>query len=229
MRYLVWDFDGTLGYREGGWSGAMLDVLKANGIAKGIVAGDLRQHILTGFRWHEPTRRYSPAILADAWWEELLGLFTGAFIAVCQVPQERAVELARQVRMQYLRPDAWRLFDDSRPALERLSERGFRHMLLSNHVPELGQLLSLLRIRGCFEHVINSAETGFEKPHPQAYARVLSLLPEGTEATMIGDNPTADYAGAKAAGLKAILVRRFTPGLTPYFSTLDDLVRHGVC
>lgn len=225
MPYLIWDFDGTLGYREGGWSGAMLEVLKANGLANGLTRDDIRPYIRVGFRWHDASRAYSPAILADAWWEELIEPFTAAIIALCRVPQEQASNLARKVRAEYLRTDAWRLFEDSLRALERLTAAGYRHVLLSNHVPELRELLNYLGLTACFEHILNSAEIGFEKPNPQAYARAIALLPPGAEATMIGDNPTADYAGAKAAGLKAILVRRFTPGLTPYFSTLDDLAR----
>jgi len=225
MRYLIWDFDGTLGYREGGWTGALLDVLKVNQIAGEVTAADIRPHILTGFRWHDPKLTYPPALPADAWWNELTGLFTAAFSATCQLPQDQATELARQVRGQYVRPDTWRLYDDSAQALDQLAAAGCHHILLSNHVPELPLLLSHLGIAHRFDHIVNSADTGFEKPHPQAYARALALLPAGADATMIGDNPTADYAGAKTAGLKAILVRRFSAGLTPYFSTLDDLVR----
>ena len=42
---------------------------------------------------------------------------------------------------------------------------------------------------------------------------------------MIGDNPVADYAGAKAAGMNAILVRRPAPGISPYFADLNELAR----
>jgi putative hydrolase of the HAD superfamily len=226
MRYLIWDFDGTLGYREGGWSGAMLDVLTSNGMADGVTTGDIRPHILSGFRWHDTNRVYCPAVAAEAWWDELIPLFSAAFVAVCRVPEERAAALARQVREHYIRANAWQLYMDSRATLEQLGASGYRHVLLSNHVPELPGILAQLGIASCFEHVVNSAETGFEKPHPQAYARVRELLPPGADATMIGDNPMADYAGAKAAGLNAILVRRFTPKVTPYFGTLSELTAY---
>jgi putative hydrolase of the HAD superfamily len=223
MPYLIWDFDGTLGYREGGWSGAMLDVLKENGLANGITAADIRRHILTGFRWHDPSRDHAPGVPADAWWEELTPLFAAAFAAAGRLSENRATALARKVREQYLRPEAWRLYNDSQQALEVLAAAGYIHILHSNHVPELPGLLSHLKIARYFQHIINSADTGFEKPHPQGYARVLSLLPAAADVTMIGDNPKADYAGARAAGMKAILVRRPTPGLTPYFGTLAEL------
>ena len=223
MPYLIWDFDGTLGFRDGGWSGAMHDVLKANHLAGGITAAHIRAHILSGFRWHDTARQYPPFLSADLWWEELTGLFTRAYTAVCNLPEAHASALARQVRTQYLRPDAWHLYDDSHHALRHLTAAGYTHALLSNHVPELPQLLRHLGIDHCFKHVINSADTGYEKPHPQAYAHILALLPPAADVTMIGDNPVADYSGAKAAGINAILVRRPTPGISPYFADLTAL------
>src|SRR5581483_6429395 len=90
----------------------------------------------------------------------------------------RARELAEAAQRLYVDPASWTLFEDTAPALERL-----------------GAALSC------------SAETGFEKPHPQAFAAVLDELgPE--EAWMIGDNVVADVLGAETAGIPAILVRR---------------------
>lgn len=224
--YLVWDFDGTLGYREGGWSGAMHEVLAGHGLAEGITPADLRAHILTGFRWHNPARAYSPAILADTWWDELDPLFTAAYVAAAKLPEEKAKELARQVRARYVLASAWRLFEDSVPALTELTRRGYVHLMLSNHVPELPHVLNLLGIREQFKSVFNSAETGFEKPHPNAFAAVMKQIGTGANAIMIGDNPTADFSGARAAGMSAILVRRETPGMTPYFANLAGLLTH---
>ena len=61
--------------------------------------------------------------------------------------------------------------------------------------------------------IFNSAQTGYEKPHPQAFRNVLAWLPEPEAVWMIGDNYTADVLGAQAVGLPGILVRETHPEL----------------
>ncbi len=221
MQYLVWDYDGTLGYRSGGWSGAMVDALHARGINH-VTPEQIRPHILTGFRWHDHEREHASGVSADDWWGELHGLFSSAFVAACGVGQSVALELARDVRRQYLRPDTWHLYDDTCDALSRLSDRGYAHVLLTNHVPELPRMLEVMGIAAQFVRIFNSAATGVEKPHPRAYANVIAFT--GPEAVMIGDNPRADFAGARAAGLEAILVRRQTPGIEPFCADLAGVL-----
>jgi putative hydrolase of the HAD superfamily len=69
-----------------------------------------------------------------------------------------------------------------------------------------------------------SAETGFEKPHPQAFASVLDRL-EPAEAWMIGDNVVADVLGAEALGIPAVLVRRPDPRAARYADSLAGVER----
>ena len=55
---------------------------------------------------------------------------------------------------------------------------------------------------------INSAEIGYEKPHPEIYNRALVKYGHADKLWMIGDNILADVLGAEQVGIKAILVRR---------------------
>lgn len=204
--YIIWDFDGTLGYREGLWTGALLEVLRQSAPDCAATAEHLRPHLQTGFPWHDPHQPY-PARTAGQWWKDLAPVFERAFVAVgVTVPQ--AQHLAGEVRRVYIAPTHWRLFDDTLPALARLSEAGWTHLLLSNHVPELPSLLQHLQIDGFFARIFNSAETGYEKPHPQAFRRVLDAVGDAGTVWMIGDSAAADIAGAAAAGIPAILVRK---------------------
>ena len=57
-KYLIWDFDGTLGYREGAWTGAMVEVLRRHAPECDATADHLRPHMQNGFRWHEPHKTY---------------------------------------------------------------------------------------------------------------------------------------------------------------------------
>src|SRR4029079_13965159 len=99
------------------------------------------------------------------------------------------------------------------------SRAGWTHAILSNHVPELRQIVGALGLDDVVELVSWSAETGYEKPHAQAYASVLDRL-RPAEAWMVGDNVVADVLGAEAVGLPAVLVRRPDPRATRYAGSL---------
>jgi len=53
---------------------------------------------------------------------------------------------------------------------------------------------------------ISAADAGVLKPHPDIFKKALDCMGTSPEETVfIGDNPTADIAGAQAAGMRAIL------------------------
>jgi putative hydrolase of the HAD superfamily len=54
--------------------------------------------------------------------------------------------------------------------------------------------------------LVAAARTGYEKPHPEAYAAGRAAAGDPDELWMVGDNPVADVAGAEAANIPAILV-----------------------
>ena len=119
-----------------------------------------------------------------------------------------AAELAGRVRARYVDPTrVWELFPDTRPVLERLREDGWRHVVLSNHVPELPAIAAGLGLTPLVDHIVSSAATGYEKPHPEAFRLALELCGNPEEVWMVGDNPRADVAGAEAVGIPAVLVR----------------------
>jgi putative hydrolase of the HAD superfamily len=118
----------------------------------------------------------------------------------------------------------WELFDDTLPTLGRLSEAGWKHAILSNHVPELRQIVAGLGLDEVVDFISCSAETGFEKPHAQAFASVLDSL-RPTEAWMVGDNVVADVLGAEAVGIPAVLVRRPDPRAARYAESLAGVER----
>ncbi len=134
-------------------------------------------------------------------------MFERAF-AAAGLPSPQSRLLAREVRRVYADLNYWRLYDDMLPVLNQLSGEGWTHLLLSNHVPELPTLLRHLQIDAFFAQVFNSAETGYEKPHPQAFQNVLDTIKPCETVWMIGDNPVADIAGAAAMGIPGILVRK---------------------
>jgi len=206
MRYLLWDFDGTLAVRHEGWSGVFVDLLRKAGVASTVTREDILPHLQSGFPWHTPEEPHTHLSSSDLWWQALHPVCRRAFEAV-GVSYEQATSLAAEIRDAYLSPSGWRIFEDTVPALSALRDAGWRHIVLSNHVPELGGLLAALGLDRFFDHVLSSGITGYEKPHPEAFRAALALVPLGAKAWMVGDSYRGDVLGAEAAGLPAVLVR----------------------
>jgi HAD superfamily hydrolase (TIGR01509 family) len=61
---------------------------------------------------------------------------------------------------------------------------------------------------GRVDHVLVSGEHGARKPDPAIFRAALALTGVGAdEALVVGDDPATDLAGARAAGIAAVLVR----------------------
>ncbi len=225
VKWLVWDFDGTLAHRVGewpAWTQTLLEVLDRKTPGHGIDPELVRPFLRTGFPWHSPEVNHQHLDSADAWWGALEPRFAETFRAA-GAEEARASEMARAVRGAYLDPERWRLYEDTIPVLEELSSSGWKHALLTNHVPELPEIAGRLGLDRHVERIFNSAQTGYEKPQPEAFRRVLDALVGTDEIWMIGDNVAADVAGAKAAGIPAILVRRRSDGVEPYCEDLTGV------
>ncbi len=204
---MIWDFDGTLAWREGLWSGCVLEVLDEHEPGHRATRDALRRLLSGGFPWHRHETAHPELAEADAWWEALGPLLRRAMTG-CGIDELRARELCPAVRERFV--DAgrvWRLFDDSREALTVARDAGLRNAILSNHVPELAALAGALGIGDEVDEVFSSAVTGYEKPHPEAFRMVLRRFGDPAERWMVGDNPRADVAGAEALGIPAVLVR----------------------
>jgi putative hydrolase of the HAD superfamily len=209
MKYLIWDFDGTLGYRQGGmWSATLLEILRQANSGHAVSLDQIRPYLQTGLPWHTPDRTHREIQSSRQWWDALDRVFERAFLGIGICPDQARL-LAKQVRHVYPDPAAWRLFEDVLPTLGELSVRGWKHLILSNHVPELRQIIHELGLDPYITRSFNSAETGYEKPHPQAFLTLLGTLEDIDSIWMIGDNLEADILGAQAVGLRGILVRSF--------------------
>jgi putative hydrolase of the HAD superfamily len=205
-RVLIWDFDGTLGRRPGRWSGAiadaLTDVLGPHEFSTAMIAAEVR----SGYPWHSPEVPHPLLADADSWWQHM-GRVLAAALGRLGVAPAAAADAAGRVRAHYTDLASWQLFPDTLPTLAALSDFGWRHVLLSNHVPELPEIVTGLGLGRHLSAIVNSAATGYEKPHPEAFRLALERAGRPTSAWMIGDNPVADVEGAVSVGLRAILVR----------------------
>jgi putative hydrolase of the HAD superfamily len=196
------------------WTGAMMEILDEARPGHGLSREAIRPHMNAGFPWHEWETILPANRSADEWWNAVAPIFATAFERGGGLPPADAAILGARVRHVFPDPARWRLFEDTQPALEKLTALGYRHVVLSNHVPELENIMAALGIRQHFAAVFNSAVTGVEKPRPEAFHNVLRQFGPADNAVMIGDNPHADADGAKSVGLRAIVVRREKAGYT---------------
>lgn len=207
-RLVIWDFDGTLAHRPGFWSSCVIEVLDDLQPGHGVTREQIATGLRNGFPWDAWQDGHAHLTDDEAWWEPVEQLMAGAARSA-GIATEQAKAAARAARVRFIDGAfSWQIYDDAHSALDRLSAAGWRHAVLSNHVPELGALVEQLGLRRHFDHVHTSARIGYEKPHPQAFAIALRASGNPPVAWMIGDNPHADVEGAERAGLPGILVHR---------------------
>jgi putative hydrolase of the HAD superfamily len=122
-------------------------------------------------------------------------------------------------------PGAWRIFDDVIPALQALAEGGIKLGVISNWDERLRPLLERFRLAEYFETIVVSSEVRTAKPAAAIFqyaARSLGLPPAAV--LHVGDDPAMDVRGARAAGLRGLLLRRDDGPIQPgCISSLREL------
>jgi putative hydrolase of the HAD superfamily len=117
-------------------------------------------------------------------------------------------------------------FDDVQPALTAARERGQRLIVVSNWDVSLHEVLERLAIAPLLDAILTSAEVGARKPSPVIFARALEVAAIGADdAVHVGDNLEEDVAGARAAGIEPILVRRDGSSGPPGVRTVAGLAQ----
>ena len=103
----------------------------------------------------------------------------------------------------------FRPYPDAAPALAALRAQGVRLVVVSNWDCSLHSVLAATGLRTRVHGAITSAELGAAKPSPAIFSHALTLagVPAGS-AIHVGDSLEEDVAGARAAGIAPVLVRR---------------------
>lgn len=202
---MFWDFDGTLARRQDLWAGALADAWKRMPASPAISSESLRPYLGSGFPWHDPTV-VSPPLSPEKWWAALRPVFVAAY-ARAGLDPGIGEEAAALVAIEYYRPDAWTLIDGAVEALRITATAGYRNVILSNHAPELPSLVEALALGPLVEDTITSASVGAEKPNRLIFTHAIERagISSVENVWMVGDNPTADIAGAAGVGIRGIL------------------------
>jgi putative hydrolase of the HAD superfamily len=116
-------------------------------------------------------------------------------------------------------------FPDAIPALRELRAAGHTLVVVSNWDCSLPEWLGPPGLLELVDGVVSSAEVGAAKPDPAPFARGLELAGARPEdALHVGDSLDNDVAGARAAGVRAVLVDRSgtpPPGVEAVRSLLE--------
>ena len=98
---------------------------------------------------------------------------------------------------------------DAAPALRALRARGLRLVVASNWDCSLPRVLEAAGLASLVDHVVSSASVGAAKPHPAVFEAALAAAAASpAEAVHVGDSLVNDVEGARAAGVRGILLDR---------------------
>lgn len=139
-----------------------------------------------------------------AWW--------GAFVrsVIERLSHDAAWQpLLHELYEAFSRPDIWRTFRDTKPALTALRRLGVPLAVVSNWDRRLLRILDDLELTPSFDTVTVSSLEGVEKPDPEIFRRTLRRLGAQAATTIhVGDSPEEDYRGALDAGMTPVLIDR---------------------
>ena len=137
------------------------------------------------------------------WWGQRIDEVLRACGAPAGPPQ-----LHRQLFDRYADPALWHVYDDGPQRLQAWHGAGLRLAVVSNFDQRLHGLLKGLGLAPWIETVVVSSQAGAAKPSPEPFRQALAALNlSAAQAWHVGDSPE-DVAGARAAGLRCLVVRR---------------------
>jgi putative hydrolase of the HAD superfamily len=100
-------------------------------------------------------------------------------------------------------------YPDALEGLAGLRGRGHRLVVVSNWDCSLPDWLGPTGLLELVDGVVTSADAGAAKPDPAVFRKALELAGvDGAGAVHVGDSLDNDVAGARAMGIRAILVQR---------------------
>ena len=116
-------------------------------------------------------------------------------------------EIALQIVRRWEQAAHFELYDDVLPVLGELRRRGLRIGLISNTSRDLGAFVRHFELD--VDGWIASGSYGKVKPSPLIFRAALELVGcTAAAAAMVGDSPEDDIVGARAVGMRAVLLDR---------------------
>jgi putative hydrolase of the HAD superfamily len=139
---------------------------------------------------------------------ERAAAFLDALFREAGVPPDRLAEIRPVLERLHAERHLWSgVAPDTHDALTRLRSAGFRLGVVSNSDGRVAEALRAAALEAYFDVIVDSALAGVEKPDPAIFLPALQALRvRPDEALYVGDLFEVDVAGARAAGLSAVLL-----------------------
>ena len=139
--------------------------------------------------------------------EELWIQFTQRIVVGMGADPASARQIAYEVERAWENSDNFEIYEDVEPVLAELRAHGLRIGLVSNGARDLREFARDHRIDA--DVTVASRYHGKVKPDPTIFRKALAGLGvEADEAAMVGDHLEDDIEGARALGMRAVLVDR---------------------
>lgn len=216
-KVLFWDFHGTLAYNDWMFSKALYKVLINNDANTEITIDDFKKKPMMGFPWQDYKKEYLHLTESSEWWKNAEVIFIECYKSL-GLEAEKAVKYAKEVREELIKIDEFILYEDTIETLAHFKDKGYENIILSNHIPELPEIVEGLGLAPYLLDCISSANVGYEKPNPKIYQYALEKYKYPGEVWMIGDSVLADVRGAENVRIKGVMVRSKRTDSINYYS-----------
>jgi len=168
------------------------------------------QNIPRMYEFYEQMYQQDESFWADE--GRALAVWTKMYEFLCSLAGVEVVHhaaIAQNVHRRYFSAESWEAYDDVVPVLEKLQYRGYRMGVISNWDSTLEGIIEGLSLAPFFELVISSTVAQLHKPMPEIFCLALERMGvSSSQAMHVGDHPSADVEGARAAGMTPVLIDR---------------------
>jgi 2-haloalkanoic acid dehalogenase type II len=123
-----------------------------------------------------------------------------------------------------------KLHPDVRDTFKALRKKNLKIGLVTNGFrKDIEEILSRTGLAGQFDVTVGIDDVGKPKPEKEIFLCALKRLNiSPNQALFVGDNPQADYEGAKAVGIKPLLIDRDNAVCVPYkkIANLTEVLKY---
>jgi len=125
------------------------------------------------------------------------------------LPREELVSAGDAVYNWYQDPAQWEPFPETIAALTLAQERGLTQGVVSDWGTDLVPILHAHEVTRHLDFVVASATVGVSKPHPDVFLFALARAGlKAAEVIYVGDSYISDVLGARAVGIRPVLIDR---------------------
>jgi len=151
MRKTVFiDFHGIIAYKS--YSDTLYQVL-TEVYPNNIYSKSTFRDLLDGsYLWDNPQIPHPQLNKAEAWWEYMETKLKEAYVQIGY--KDEAENLVKRFKELYMDANEYMIYEDTVEALKKIKEMGWRIVILSNHMPELKEVVKKMPFSKYIKKVI---------------------------------------------------------------------------